>query len=155
MLFRPRSIAVTHRVTLCTAQFSAGSLGAIRVVREIEACSLCADDSVCWLSSTNNCCRRARFSRKRSSRERRVLTNQPRKCRSQKKDCCVRPEEREYFGGSPGCPRNAYTERFVRTIKEPCLDYLVLLGKHRFARQSGSLWGIITAKETTKDSAIA
>ena len=41
---------------------------------------------------------------------------------------------------------NANGERFVRTIKER---------KHRFAKQSGSLWGFITASETTRDSAIA
>src|SRR5215471_13561129 len=42
----PRSIAVSHRVVLCIAQFPGGSVGAVRVVRETEACSLCPDDSV-------------------------------------------------------------------------------------------------------------
>src|SRR5258708_3958735 len=36
----------------------------------------------CCPSRASNCRRRARFSRKRSSRERKALTNQPRKCRS-------------------------------------------------------------------------
>jgi hypothetical protein len=36
----------------------------------------------CCVCRANNCRRRARFSRTRSSRERKALTNQPRKCRS-------------------------------------------------------------------------
>ena len=36
----------------------------------------------CCACRASNCRRRARFSRTRSSRERKVLTNQPRKCRS-------------------------------------------------------------------------
>jgi len=36
----------------------------------------------CCACRASNCRRRARFSRMRSSRERKVLTNQPRKCRS-------------------------------------------------------------------------
>ena len=36
----------------------------------------------CCECRASNCRRRARFSRTRSSRERKVLTNQPRKCRS-------------------------------------------------------------------------
>ena len=36
----------------------------------------------CCACRANNCRRRARFSRTRSSRERKTLTNQPRKCRS-------------------------------------------------------------------------
>ena len=46
MLLGPRSIAVSHRVVLCIAQFPGGSHGPVRVVRETEACSLCPDDSV-------------------------------------------------------------------------------------------------------------
>src|SRR5215471_21722479 len=46
MLLGPRSIAVSHPVVLCIAQFPGGSLGPVRVVRETEACSLCPDDSV-------------------------------------------------------------------------------------------------------------
>ena len=46
MLLGPRSIAVSHRVVLCIAQFPGGSVGPVRVVRETEACSLCPDDSV-------------------------------------------------------------------------------------------------------------
>jgi hypothetical protein len=46
MLLGPRSIAVSHRVVLCIAQFPDGSVGAVRVVWETEACSLCPDDSV-------------------------------------------------------------------------------------------------------------
>ena len=42
----PRSIAVSHRVVLCVAQFPGDSVGPVRVVRETEACSLCPDDSV-------------------------------------------------------------------------------------------------------------
>ena len=36
----------------------------------------------CCVCRASNCRRRARFSRTRSSRERKALTNQPRKCRS-------------------------------------------------------------------------
>ncbi len=46
MVLGPRSIAVSHRVVLCIAQFPGGRLGAVRVVREIRARSLCPDDSV-------------------------------------------------------------------------------------------------------------
>ena len=46
MLLGPRSIAVSHRVVLCIARFPGGSIGAVRVVRETGACSLCPDDSV-------------------------------------------------------------------------------------------------------------
>src|SRR5215472_15933948 len=46
MLLGPRSIAVSHRVVLCIAQFPGGSVGPVRVVGETEACSLCPDDSV-------------------------------------------------------------------------------------------------------------
>ena len=46
MLLGPRSIAVSHRVVLCIAQFPGGSVGPVRVVRETEACSLSPDDSV-------------------------------------------------------------------------------------------------------------
>ena len=46
MLLGPRSIAVSHRVVLCIAQFPGGNVGPVRVVRETEACSLCPDDSV-------------------------------------------------------------------------------------------------------------
>ena len=46
MLLGPRSIAVSHRVVLCIAQFPAGSVGPVRVVQETEACFLCPDDSV-------------------------------------------------------------------------------------------------------------
>jgi hypothetical protein len=46
MLLGPRSIAVSHRVVLCIAQFPGGSVGPVRVVQETEACSLCPDDSV-------------------------------------------------------------------------------------------------------------
>src|SRR5215831_16516342 len=46
MLLGPRSIAVSHRVVLCIAQFPGGSIGPVRVVRETEACSPCPDDSV-------------------------------------------------------------------------------------------------------------
>jgi hypothetical protein len=46
MRLGPRSIAVSHRVVLCIAQFPGGSVGSVRVVPETEACSLCPDDSV-------------------------------------------------------------------------------------------------------------
>ena len=46
MLLGPRSIAVSHRVVLCIAQFPGCSFGPVRPVRETEACSLCPDDSV-------------------------------------------------------------------------------------------------------------
>ena len=46
MLLGPRSIAVSHRVVLCIAQFPGGSVGPVRMVGETEACSLCPDDSV-------------------------------------------------------------------------------------------------------------
>src|SRR5215470_15074390 len=46
MLLGPRSIAVSHRVVLCIAQFPGGSVGPVRIVGETEACSLCPDDSV-------------------------------------------------------------------------------------------------------------
>src|SRR5215469_5418090 len=46
MLLGPRSIAVSHRVVLCIAQFCGGSVGAVRVVRQLEACFLWPDDSV-------------------------------------------------------------------------------------------------------------
>src|SRR5215469_1988141 len=46
MLLGPRSIAVSHQVVLCIAQFLGGSVGPVRVVRETKACSLCPDDSV-------------------------------------------------------------------------------------------------------------
>jgi hypothetical protein len=55
MLLGPRSIAVSHRVVLCIAQFPGGSVGPVRVVRETEACSLCPDDSVlCGTSRQSN-----------------------------------------------------------------------------------------------------
>jgi hypothetical protein len=41
------------------------------------------DGEVVARAEPSNCRRRARFSRTRSSRERKVLTNQPRKCRSE------------------------------------------------------------------------
>src|SRR5215831_20484995 len=46
MLLGPRSIAVSHRVVLCIAQFPGDSVGPVRVVRETESCSPCPDDSV-------------------------------------------------------------------------------------------------------------
>src|SRR6516165_2217220 len=44
-----------------------------RAVNRVRGCCACR---------ASNCRRRAKFSRTRSSRERKVLTNQPRKCRS-------------------------------------------------------------------------
>jgi len=44
-----------------------------RAVNRVRGCCACR---------ASNCRRRARFSRTRSSRERKVLTNQPRRCRS-------------------------------------------------------------------------
>ena len=37
MLLGPRSIAVSHRVVLCIAQFPGGSVGPVRVVRETDS----------------------------------------------------------------------------------------------------------------------
>lgn len=49
---------------------------------------------------------------------------------------------------------NAYAERFVRTVKESCLDLVILFGKDRFGRQSVSSWCVITRSEIIRDSTI-
>jgi transposase InsO family protein len=46
---------------------------------------------------------------------------------------------------------NAYAERFVRTIKESCLDRMILFGKVRYANRSKNLLRIITMNAITKD----
>jgi len=49
-----------------------------------------------------------------------------------------------------GC--NAYTERFVQSIKEECLARLLVLGERHLRVPSRSSWHITTPSETTKAS---
>jgi putative transposase len=44
---------------------------------------------------------------------------------------------------------NAYAERFVRSIKESCLDRLILFGENSLARRFAAPLCIITPNETT------
>jgi transposase InsO family protein len=37
---------------------------------------------------------------------------------------------------------NAYAERFVRTIKESCLDRMILVGEGSLRRAVGQFWAI-------------
>ena len=46
---------------------------------------------------------------------------------------------------------NAFAERFVRTIKQSCLDRMVLIGESSLHRAIGSLALIITPKKTIRD----
>jgi putative transposase len=48
---------------------------------------------------------------------------------------------------------NPHAERFVRTIKESCLDQISYLGKVRYRRRFANSWRIIMASATTKASA--
>jgi putative transposase len=53
---------------------------------------------------------------------------------------------------------NAHAERFVRSIKESCLDRLILFGERsllRYAEPSTSSWRTVTMSEITRGSAIA
>ena len=45
---------------------------------------------------------------------------------------------------------NAHAERFVRTIKESCLDRLILFGRPGCGRRSGSSWHITIRNGITK-----
>ncbi len=48
---------------------------------------------------------------------------------------------------------NAYAERFVRTIKETCLNRMIpFLARARYETQSASSWSIIIASGITKVS---
>jgi hypothetical protein len=80
--------------TITITSFTGRSLGVTKMsglvhpdqhVRNATQNSLCRAVNRrrgCCACRASNCRRRARFSRTRSSRERRTLTNQPRKCRS-------------------------------------------------------------------------
>jgi hypothetical protein len=50
---------------------------------------------------------------------------------------------------------NAYTERFVRSIKPSCLDQMIFFGEGALRKEWTSSFCTITATETTKVSAIA
>jgi hypothetical protein len=54
---------------------------------------------------------------------------------------------------APNC--NAYAERFVRSIKEECLDRVVLLGSDILVARSSSSWPTTMANETIKASAMS
>ena len=45
---------------------------------------------------------------------------------------------------------NAYAERFVRSIKDECLDRMIFVGRHRRAVPSRNTWLTITSNATTK-----
>jgi hypothetical protein len=63
----------SHQKQLFLTRGATSQSTQIRAVNRRRGCCVCR---------ANNCRRRARFSRTRSSRERKALTNQPRKCRS-------------------------------------------------------------------------
>jgi hypothetical protein len=48
---------------------------------------------------------------------------------------------------------NAYEERFVRSIREECLDRLILFGERRCSAPSTSSWRTTTGSEAIRDSA--
>jgi putative transposase len=48
---------------------------------------------------------------------------------------------------------NAYAERFVRSIREECLDHLIFFGERRLLRSSMSSWRTTTGSGTIKGSA--
>lgn len=50
---------------------------------------------------------------------------------------------------------NAYAERFVRSIKEECLDRLIPIGERHFGERSRSVLSTIIASGITKVSPIA
>ena len=49
---------------------------------------------------------------------------------------------------------NAYAERFVRSIKEECLDRIIAMGERHLRRAIASSWRTTTANEITKGSRI-
>jgi hypothetical protein len=45
---------------------------------------------------------------------------------------------------------NAHAERFVRSIKESCLERVILFGEISLRKRSTSMWRTITASGTTR-----
>src|ERR1700746_511778 len=86
-----------------------------------------------------SCWRRARFSRMRSSRERKELITQPMRCRSHEimaKIVSKHPSTNHWqLVHSPSAPgfdegqpqANAYCERWMGTVRRECLDFMIPL----------------------------